>query len=304
MRILLIILIFSFLNTNSIAKIIDVGLHKIYLKNDFFLTNWNDLDFDFLQDVCQGANVCYLISSSKVKEVIDELQSGKDYEQIDVLEPIISKINKLTLSDYNNAGKNLQRLFSTTKDILKKYKSGTIYDYYIMGSTDDYLGQLGLNFSVNELRNMSNEELKIFKREIKKELNISKNYFPITEEMGISIKKFDLKRSKLNNLYLHFSGEIIYYYDKKYKLGKVNFYISEIDGKLFIFDGYCLVNCNNFNSEFKKITEKSFQQVSTKSVTSSIDQDIVEKLRQLNEFYKSGVLTKEEFEKAKKRLLN
>jgi len=48
----------------------------------------------------------------------------------------------------------------------------------------------------------------------------------------------------------------------------------------------------------KKITKKK-----KKKITGG-DADIVEKIKELNELYKSGILTKEEFEKAKKKLLN
>ena len=34
------------------------------------------------------------------------------------------------------------------------------------------------------------------------------------------------------------------------------------------------------------------------------DNELVKKIKDLNDLYKSGVLTKEEFEKAKKKLLN
>ena len=58
-----------------------------------------------------------------------------------------------------------------------------------------------------------------------------------------------------------------------------------------------------------KLTELGFLggSISTTSTTSKItdnDSDIVGQIQQLNELYKSGSLTKEEFEKAKKKILN
>ena len=38
--------------------------------------------------------------------------------------------------------------------------------------------------------------------------------------------------------------------------------------------------------------------------TTSNKENIVDQLKKLNDLYKSGVLTKEEFEKAKKKILN
>ena len=49
---------------------------------------------------------------------------------------------------------------------------------------------------------------------------------------------------------------------------------------------------------------KQTKKKQSKKTEQSSDEDIVQKLKDLNEMYKSGALTKEEFEKAKKKLLN
>jgi hypothetical protein len=70
-------------------------------------------------------------------------------------------------------------------------------------------------------------------------------------------------------------------------------------------DGICISNCSEFFSSFDQIVDKSFnQKIPIKNVSKSNDEDIVEKLQKLNDLYKSGALTKEEFEKAKKKILN
>ena len=50
------------------------------------------------------------------------------------------------------------------------------------------------------------------------------------------------------------------------------------------------------------ITKKEKKKATENTKTSDID--VIQTLKELNELYKSGVLTKEEFEKAKKKLLN
>ena len=52
-----------------------------------------------------------------------------------------------------------------------------------------------------------------------------------------------------------------------------------------------------------KAIEKSETTIN-KKITTNSDPDIVKKIKELNKLYKEGVLTKEEFEKAKKKLLN
>ena len=44
--------------------------------------------------------------------------------------------------------------------------------------------------------------------------------------------------------------------------------------------------------------------VQNTSISNTEQSDLVKQLEALNDLYKSGVLTKEEFEKAKKKLLN
>ena len=70
----------------------------------------------------------------------------------------------------------------------------------------------------------------------------------------------------------------------------------------------CFLKCSNFNETFKK----TIKPISNISSNKKLDyeknlepnDDFINQLKQLNDLYKSGVLTKEEFEKAKKRILN
>ena len=96
--------------------------------------------------------------------------------------------------------------------------------------------------------------------------------------------------------------KIIYY---NIELSRTYIYMSEYEGKIFAFDGYCLVDCSKFYSTFNQIVDDSFhQQTSSITSTTSTDNDFIKQLKQLNDLYKSRVITKEEFEKAKKKILN
>ena len=75
----------------------------------------------------------------------------------------------------------------------------------------------------------------------------------------------------------------------------------------------CYRNCNNTNKIFTEILEptnllKDIEKTETtqtqQAVKTSKDDDIVKKLKDLKALYESGALTKEEFEKAKNKLLN
>ena len=90
----------------------------------------------------------------------------------------------------------------------------------------------------------------------------------------------------------------------------LNVFLSEHNNKTYLFVSACYVSCSKFNTKFDKMikpifsTNNSISSSSTIKSTSSDESNLVEQLNSLNELYKSGVLTKEEFEKTKKRILN
>ncbi|MBD1173197.1 SHOCT domain-containing protein [Pelagibacterales bacterium SAG-MED03] len=87
----------------------------------------------------------------------------------------------------------------------------------------------------------------------------------------------------------------------------LNVFIAEHKSKTYAFISACYVDCSKFNSKFNNMIKPVFSTIkkSIKSkTTKSSNNNFVEQLEQLNSLYKSGVLTKEEFEKAKKKILN
>jgi len=60
-----------------------------------------------------------------------------------------------------------------------------------------------------------------------------------------------------------------------------------------------------FYDTFDQIVYNSFNKNNlSNQISNSNNDDFINQLKQLNELYKSGILTKEEFEKAKKKILN
>ena len=156
---------------------------------------------------------------------------------------------------------------------------------------------------------MSLSELKKYSSDIKNEITGGRNSYMISDSgIFIDFKKFQILKNSKNIPYFIFNGKITFLpYTKGSKITIANYvvYLSEVDNKLFMFDGICVVNCSNFFSNFNKIIEKSFNKESlTNTVLNPQDNNFIKQLEQLNDLYKSGVLTKEEFEKAKKKILN
>ena len=162
------------------------------------------------------------------------------------------------------------------------------------------------DIDIDEIKNMTKPELKKMTKKIKNKITSGKNYFMIMDGMFINFDKFIIDKNSKNVPYLIFNGDITYIIgSSKINLGNIVYYLSELDNKLIALDGYCFVKCSNFFSTFDDIMQKSFNQNSlSDSVSNSKEPNFTKQLEQLYELYKSGVLTKEEFEKAKKKILN
>ena len=84
-----------------------------------------------------------------------------------------------------------------------------------------------------------------------------------------------------------------------------NIYFSKFNDYLYLIVSECWLNCSKqvqrFNRMIKPMLVKSSND---QNIIKKNNSDIVEDLKQLNDLYKSGALTKEEFEKAKKKIIN
>ena len=305
MRKILSVIFFSLIMFNSsFAKNLDVGMHNLDVPSKFYLVNWNETDF--ADEMCKEFQSCYGIVDKKIYEIVEKLNSGVSFDKIQILKPLISKYQKVMASN-KNFGRETKGLIKMFKSTLNKNKSGTIFGYYNTGeSIEEYELLKEHDIDIDEIKKMSRSELKQLTSEIKDEITSGKNYYMLMDGMFINFDKFIIDKNFNNTPYLIFNGEITYIIgSSKVNIGNIGYYLSEFDKKLFVLDGYCLVKCSNFFPTFDKIIEKSFNQNSlTKSVSTSNDANFIEQLEQLNNLYKSGVLTKEEFEKAKKKLLN
>tara|TARA_B100001741_G_scaffold100213_1_gene82345 strand:- start:159 stop:1076 length:918 start_codon:yes stop_codon:yes gene_type:complete len=296
-------LIFAFIS-NAFSKTLDLEITTLEVPNKYYLVNWEQSDF--ANDMFKDFSSCHGIVDKKIFEIVEKLNSGVSIDELQILKPLISKYQKVMLSDKNfeRETKGLIKMFKST---LNKNKSGTIFNFC---STDEDVGKYDLlnkyDVDIDEIKNMTKSELKKITKKIKNKITSGKNYFMLMDGMFINFDKFIIDKNSNNIPYLIFNGDITYIIgSSKISLGNVVYYISELDNKLIFLDGYCVVKCSNFFSTFDGIVKKSFNQNSLSDNTSnSGDSNFVNQLEQLNELYKSGVLSKEEFEKAKKKILN
>ena len=82
-------------------------------------------------------------------------------------------------------------------------------------------------------------------------------------------------------------------------------FMTTKNNKIFLALSICAKNCNG-RTDFLELIEPTDLYVKSKQTNenNNDDNNIVNQLEQLNSLYKSGALTKEEFAKAKKKLLN
>ena len=294
--------------TNSFSMILDFQSHKIDVPNKFYQLDWSD--YDFMSEECSYYNICYGIVDKKLLEVFEEFKSGKSIENIEILKPLTLKYEKMMNSE-KNFERNIKSLFKSFKSILKKNNSGILYSYYKTQENFneskllEELKEYDLYFDIEDIREMSSSELKRFSKDIKSTITSGSNSVMLMDGMSINFIKFDISKDLNNTPYLIFQAQVKYIIGATtMKLGNMNYYFSEFDNKLFVFSGICLVNCSSFNSDFKQIIDKSLNQTTLSQDTPSYDAIFIDQLNQLSDLYKSGVLTKEEFEKAKKKILN
>ena len=126
--------------------------------------------------------------------------------------------------------------------------------------------------------------------------------FLLNESVSLILKKF--KISKVNNqVFLRSDFTMSYLHAMKIPM---NLIISIKNDKIFLIVSECWVNCSKQSSKFDKMIKPIFSthSVNNNSADISSSSDLTDQLKTLNELYKSGVLTEEEFKKAKDKLLN
>jgi ribosomal protein L29 len=222
----------------------------------------------------------------------------------------MNKFKKKNFKDEVRAGK---WMVSEAKKIMKKEKIDFIT--YALVSNQSWIkisAEEGdeLGDMINEIRNMDNQELKEATKEIRKEitkLSGNNKSIPINESMTINLSKFEIAKNENDELFLKSNGKLIMIFGAIKLDVMLNVFIAEHKSKTYAFISACYVDCSKFNSKFNNMIKPVFstikKTVKTKTMNSS-NNDLIEQLEQLNSLFKSGVLTKEEFEKAKKKILN
>ena len=84
--------------------------------------------------------------------------------------------------------------------------------------------------------------------------------------------------------------------------GNYNIMAAFTNNYSYIILSECLFTCSNHTRQFNKMIKPTLS--NNTKISDSGQTDLVKQLKALNDLYESGVLTEEEFKKAKKKLLN
>jgi hypothetical protein len=163
----------------------------------------------------------------------------------------------------------------------------------------------GTNEDFKEMASSLKEIEGSSKKEIKE---INKSFEPTKNSFGSYYKNtLNLKIAYIDNKQWGF--EIIGEENMMGMKGKRIGYIMVHNDHAFLIQGYCFsqTTCKNIKKTNIEIIQPYLSPISTGKkieTTSTTSSNLTKELKELNELYKSGALTKEEFEKAKKKLLN
>jgi hypothetical protein len=193
--------------------------------------------------------------------------------------------------------------------IFNKWKLNQ-YTLILIGESlsDDYIEEIESEFkdyqekSKEEQTEILKELIDEWKEEIKEDENA---------ELGIAVLnsldliKLKVGRSYKNEPYIY--GVLIWNIPDYEIDGKSEFIFTTIDKKIFATISTCYRNCFDTNNFFSEILEPTnlLKDIEKKGIIEIDDSDgLTKQLNDLNELYKSGVLTEDEFKKAKNKILN
>ena len=278
---------------NSFAKIINIE-NKILLNVP---ENFNyikieadevaDYYEEFFSSLGEDAAFYYVGTDDSI-----EFANAMINDQEKVLEPIMKKMEKKNFSTEKSM---INFVSKEIKKLMKKNKyQGVIWVLVSEENLEDT--DYDLFEIVESLKNMNKADMNKatleYKKELKDELNLDE-----VEGLNLKISKFKIEKNKINSPA----------FDLKIAANMFNInWDMEIYGYLknnkpIIVGSECIGKCKGVSGIKNMIVYSNATSTNTSSESSS---GIVDNLNKLNDLYKSGVLTKEEFEKAKKKLLN
>ena len=224
----------------------------------------------------------------KMMKIIQKEEPNADFENM-TEEEMVQLMEKI--SENPKMIKAFERLF---KPNIKKFNAEYDLDKY----TILLIGDKNAEY-LEEIKDESISDLTQILKDLLEEFYEDTNDPSLKD---IRDWQFEIAKNHNGNLYLYSDNN----FQSPYITSK---YYSETfwtthNNKIFIASSICTGKCNASTDLLDVIKPTNLFVESNSIATDSTNNNLVEQLNSLNKLYKSGALTKEEFEKAKKKLLN
>ena len=317
MRFFSFILLFSFaLLSSSFAKLLNIE-NKIQIEvptSHKFIEYDNDEVKNSIEEIVQdyeGREIdLYLVGPKKYVDLEKAILDGEDPMDNKFVREIVKKLER---KNFRNEDKAAKWMIAESKKIMRREKIDFITYVLVLNKTLSDLLVEGneLDDIIIELQSMNNSEIQNKTKEIKnmisslEEANDKSYFFGPTR---IDYNKFKIGKNEYGNLFLKGPSNISFALNDMITIdAKLNVFFGAHNNRTYLMISSCFVECSKFNTKFNKMITPVFStklQIADDIKKTVDDNNIVDQLNSLNELYKSGVLTKEEFEKAKKKILN
>ena len=317
MRFFSFILLFSFaLLSSSFAKLLNIE-NKLQIEvptSHKFIEYDNDEVINSIEEIVQdyeGMEIdLYLVGPKKYVDLEKAILDGEDPMDNKFVREIVKKLER---KNFRNEDKAAKWMIAESKKIMRREKIDFItYVLVLNKALSDLLVEGNeLDDIIIELQSMNNSEIQNKTKEIKnmisslEEANNKSYFFGPTR---IDYNKFKIGKNEYGNLFLKGPSNISFALNDMITIdAKLNVFFGAHNNRTYLMISSCFVECSKFNTKFNKMITPVFStklQIADDIKKTVDDNNIVDQLNSLNELYKSGVLTKEEFEKAKKKILN
>lgn len=250
----------------------------------------------------------FLAGPTNLINIFQSIADGAEVEDLEIFQPLLKEAEK---KEYYDVGDQrvIKWLGKELKKIAKKEKID-FYTYVLFANKKiDEIDDLEIREFFNLHKNMNKSDLAKATKEYKKYLTQfagDNKTFLLNAEVSLILKKFKISKNN-NQVFLRSDFTMSYLHAMNIPM---NLILSIKNDHIYLIISECWVNCSKQSSKFEKMIKPLFtsSNINTSSSSSgeiSLDASTVtEEIKKLNELYKSGVLTKEEFAKAKKKLLN
>jgi len=288
---LFIIIISVLFSSYSFAKTINIE-DKISLKvpenfNSIKIEADEVADYyaDFFGSLGEKTAFYYIGTNSSI-----EFANALINDQDKLLEPIMNKMENKNFSTEKSM------INFATKEIIKLMKKNKYQGVIFVLVSDENLEDTDYDLfeAVESLKNMSQTEMNKAAVEYKKDLNLDMD---LPDGFNFKISKFKIEKNKINSPALDL--KIV---SNMFNINwDMEIYAYLKNNKPIIIGSECIGKCKDITNVKNKI---NFSKTISANTSNDSSSNFIEDLNRLSNLYKSGIITKEEFEKAKKKLLN